>query len=76
MAYSRSDLESLAKELQRDLTGIKTRLSDLQRGIASLPADQNDGHGYRCPEASCGLKFPTAERVIEHRENVHGVRAA
>jgi len=32
----------------------------------------DQGEGVACP--LCGLKFSSDRRVVEHQENVHGVR--
>jgi DNA repair exonuclease SbcCD ATPase subunit len=73
MGYSVQDITEMLKNLQKDLTSFKTRVSELQRAIAELSVllpDQSEG--VACPR--CDLRFSSERRVAEHLENVHGVR--
>jgi len=74
MGHSVQDVTEMLKNLQKDLTSFKTRVSELQRAIAELKVLLPDqGEGVACP--LCGLKFSSDRRVVEHQENVHGVRS-
>jgi hypothetical protein len=75
VSYSPQDLEAIAKKVRYDLTAAQGKLTDLLNGISELAEKlPDDGHAFVCPQDHCGLKFPTAQRLVEHRENVHGVR--
>lgn len=69
MGQSVADLIELVKELQRDGTRIKARLSELQRGLAALPATEEGHAGLKCPR--CGLTFKLMQTLEEHLVNVH-----
>lgn len=73
MSYSPADIEAIAKKLRYDLSAAQAKVTELLNAVSDLasrlPADD---HAYRCPD--CQIDCPTAKRLEEHRENVHGVR--
>jgi hypothetical protein len=71
MKHDAQSLEALGKELQYVLTTAKAKLSELQRAVADLNLPEQVP-AHPCPQ--CGLGFSNPKRVVEHLENVHGVR--
>ena len=66
------DLESLAKEIQRELTAAKAKLAELQRALAALPAQQQV-LPFVCERCPGGQSFKSQARLEEHLANVHAI---
>ena len=74
LSYAVEDLEAMAKKIQYDLTAAKTKLSELQRGIAAMATKLPPTKPAPvCPQCQLEVRGKT---LTEHLEDVHGIRAA
>ena len=67
------DLRELLLKIRYDCTAIQAKVTDAMDLLARLNVPKPPP-AHACPVSHCGVDRPTAELLVEHLENVHGIR--
>jgi hypothetical protein len=67
---NRADILAMAKQIRYDMSVTRTRIDELMEAVASLSIPEAPGQ-FACGDCA-GLEFNSEQRLVEHRENVHG----
>lgn len=66
------DLRELLLKIRYDCTAIQAKVTDALDVLARLNVPKPPP-AHACPVSHCAVNRPTAELLVEHLENVHGI---